>query len=431
MRAFFVTVSYGIKYRKNSRYKPGFAIHLTIQACTHTSTNICHQNSGGANMQDNWELSGMVTYRLERFRSARDPSFLRAVQIYLRNTPPSLRTNTNEIAHWLEHFRIGLPVEFYVFGFLADNDVIGYAELAYIASAHLFAVDYLVIDEQYRGNNTFFEFSHQLRAYLTSAHPEYRYVVAEVAHASLTVEPSPQSRLMIRLLKLQGFHVIRAPYFQPALGLDNLEGELRASLLVHSIDELPALRTTTYLAIVQALYFEYYLPWYTLYAESCAAYEQRLHDRLQDITGELRDATVVLLNGHHTLLPVPQGQNVVSLPQQLAFAGGILSLLTGFTLLLAWGKRSLGVSDALFAIIYGCLLVTVFAGLATVSPRARFVFTTLLATAERLAGSFSKTKKTLEAKERKMGTLPKTSRRDHGAARRSLPVTRSTKGENT
>src|SRR6185369_7346143 len=89
----------------------------------------------------------MVTYRLDRFRSASDPSFLDAIAIYLRNTPPASRTDSNEIAYWLEHYEDSLPVEFYAFGFFADGEVIGYAEVAYMCKVQVFAVDYLVIEE--------------------------------------------------------------------------------------------------------------------------------------------------------------------------------------------------------------------------------------------------------------------------------------------
>ena len=60
---------------------------------------------------------------------------------------------------------------------------------------------------------------------------------------------------MTRLFKMQGFRVIRAPYRQPRLVLEDAESEMCADLLIYSTNSLERLRTDTYLSIVHAIYY--------------------------------------------------------------------------------------------------------------------------------------------------------------------------------
>src|SRR5437764_6281427 len=113
-------------------------------------------------------------YRLVRYRSTKEHGFTDVLDIYVRNIAPSVRTNTNEIAFWLEHFRDRGKDEFFVFGFYLNEIPIGYAEVAYFDGTQLFMIDYLVIDKAYRGNNTFFEFVDQLKSFLEKEKPGYR-----------------------------------------------------------------------------------------------------------------------------------------------------------------------------------------------------------------------------------------------------------------
>lgn len=203
------------------------------------------------------------SYRLKRFLSTTDTDFAAALMLYVRNTPHAIRTNSNEISSWLDHPPSTFGGTFYVFGFYRDRKLIGYSEASYFPAEELLVFDYIAIDEGKRGNHVFFEFVDHLRRYLEGLHPEYRYAIAEVAHGFGDQQPSQDSRLLTRLLKLQGFRVIRAPYFQPRLAVNDVESEMPADLLILSTSSSDRIQVDTYLRIVRTVYFEYYLPWYT------------------------------------------------------------------------------------------------------------------------------------------------------------------------
>ncbi len=156
-----------------------------------------------------------------RFEKALDPDFAAALLLYARNTPPSSRTDTNEIAYWLERFHEHTGDYFYVFGFYRNSELVGYAEVAYLTKVQVFALDYLVIDAAQRKNNVFYEFLDHIKHHLEAAHPEYRLGVAEVCYGPGQEHPSRESSLVTRLFKIQGFKLARAPYYQPRLMAEN------------------------------------------------------------------------------------------------------------------------------------------------------------------------------------------------------------------
>jgi hypothetical protein len=170
--------------------------------------------------------SGETSYRLMRFRSSRDPDFAAALLLYLRNTQAPVRTDTNEIAYWLDTFAKKFGTPFYAFGFYRDGQLVGYAEGAYLRDERLVVLDYLVIDEVHRRSNVFFELVDHLKRYIESEHPDYRYATVEAGYGPGQKTPTQESVLLTRLLKIQGFRVVRAPYYQPRLSLGDAENEM-------------------------------------------------------------------------------------------------------------------------------------------------------------------------------------------------------------
>jgi hypothetical protein len=272
------------------------------------------------------------SYRLKRFVSSHDPEFAEALLLYVRNTPAAERTESNEIAFWLEEFARGHDCVFYVFGFYRDEQLVGFAEVGYFFAERLLIFDYLVLDAEQRRNNVFYEFVDHLRRYLEAAHPGYRYAVAEVCYGPNEEHPWPQARLITRLLKLQGFHVVHAPYFQPRLLLDDPESEMRANLLIYSAGGVESLHVETYLSIVHAIYFKYYLPWNSGISEDAQAYEDHLKDVYSKIEASLDGKRTIPVNGRKLVLNAPERRPPVRLHRVVSFT---IQALTAIVLLTA------------------------------------------------------------------------------------------------
>lgn len=318
------------------------------------------------------------SYRLKRFRDSRDPDFAAALLLYVRNTPSPIRTDTNEIAYWLDHFEKTLANDFYAFGFYRDNNLVGFAEAAYFAQECLFVLDYLVIDVGSRRNNVFFEFVDHLKQYCENLHPEYRYAVVEVCYGPGQTYPSQEARLLARLLKMQGFRIARAPYFQPRMKLADAESEMRADLLIYSSANLERIRTETYLAIVRTIYYAYYAPWQAIVPEPPGDYKKHLDGLYSEIESELGKRQTVILNGHKTLLSEAQTRPAIALHRVTSFSIQGLLVIVLLTAGMLGLKVMFRLSNASFTAIYALAVISFFAVAAIVSKSAHTVFLELL-----------------------------------------------------
>jgi len=324
------------------------------------------------------------TYRLKRFVSSHDPGFAEALLLYVRNTPAAERTESNEIAFWLEEFGRGHDCVLYVFGFYRDEQLVGFAEVSYFFAEHLLVFDYLVLDAEQRRNNVFYEFVDHLRRYLEGTHPEYRYAVAEVCYGPNEQNPWPQAHLIVRLLKLQGFHVVHAPYFQPRLLLDDPESEMRADLLIYCSGGIESLRVETYLAIVRAIYFKYYLPWNCGILEDGQAYESHLQEVFAKIERSLHGMRTIVVNGHKLLLDAPDKKPQMRMHRVVAFTMQCLIVIILLTGALLGLRKAFGLSDISFASIYALAVCSFIALAGIVSKQARAIFSEVLAFARQV-----------------------------------------------
>ena len=315
---------------------------------------------------------------LRRFERATDPDFSAALLLYARNTPPSSRTETNEISYWLERFHEETGDYFYVFGFYRNGSLVGYAETAYLRSAKIFAIDYLVIEATQRRNNVFYEFVDQIKSYLEEVHPEYRLGVAEVCYGPGQKYPSSESSLVTRLLKIQGFRVARAPYYQPRLMADNAESEMGADLLIYSPEAVESLRTETYLAIVRALYFDYYLPWKRYLPDAEEPYKDHLERLYSKIEVGVSKKSTILINGHKTVLTPTERKPLMTVHRVVSFAFQALVIVVLLTAAMLGLRSAFGLSNMAFVMIFGAALVSFVAVAGIVSQSAREILTDLL-----------------------------------------------------
>jgi hypothetical protein len=318
--------------------------------------------------------SSTSSYRLKRFLTSKDPDFASALLIYVRYTPPSIRSDSREITYWLDHFTNSFGDSLYIFGFYRNKQLVAYAQATYFPEEYLYFIDYVTIDERHRGNNVFFELVEQMKQYLENAHPEYRYGVTEVMNEPGQDRPSPAKKSLIRLLKLCGFRVIHAPYFQPRLMLNDSESELLGSLLIYCPSALDKIRSETYLSILHTLYYEHYLRWQGIEPGSKGAYKKHLNALYSKIEANIRDKATLVVNGYREVLPSLEKPPVMTRHRILSFSFQALSgivLLTGTMLGLKW---LFNLSNTSFAVIYGLAISSFVAVSGLVSKEARAMF---------------------------------------------------------
>lgn len=215
-----------------------------------------------------------------------DDEYFKALQIYSDITPTDIKTNTNEITSWLNKKIEGNPFELLLFSLYLDNSLIGLAMLSYVKKQRIVIYDYIALIEKYRVNTVFFPFINLLQNYISLHGFDVAYYVVEISNKNNGKSIDKESILFRKLICLEGFGMIRAKYYTLPLGLSNHESSFEAFLYLKSNDELNQISKDTFLSIVQAIYYEYYLTWYSalLVPDELSEYKQKIDACYNSIT---------------------------------------------------------------------------------------------------------------------------------------------------
>jgi hypothetical protein len=314
------------------------------------------------------------SYQLKRFSNSKEPDFAAALLIYVRYTPPSIRSDSREIAYWLDQHSDGFSDSFYVFGFYWNKKLVGYAQAAYFPGESLYFIEYLTIDPKHRRNNVFFEMVEQVRDFLEEAHPDYRYGVTEVMNEPGQDRPSEAKKTLIRLLKFVGFRVIHAPYFQPRLMMNDIESELSGALMIYCPTPLDAIRSETYLSILRTVYYENYLRWKGENPAVTEDYKRHLDHLYRTVQAEVQKATSLVVDGYRELLSAPKRAPIMTMHRIVSFSMQALIVVILLTAVMLGLKWIFGLSNGSFAAIF-CLAISSFVAMAgIVSKEARAMF---------------------------------------------------------
>lgn len=245
-------------------------------------------------------------YKLKRFKNSSDPGITDALKLYSEYTEPAYRTDTREILHWIDKFNKVYEDSFFILGLYFNNVLIGFSELAYFFQEKTVIIDYIVIKSDYRGNNTFYQFMEGIREFLITEGILFDYTIVQVGYFNEKLEPPESSKLWIRLLKMSHFGVVKCKYYLPRLGMNNFESEMKGVLMLYSKNETNQIRKETFFQIVRAVYFKYYLRWYSEFLDenSKIQYSKDLFDLVSIMEKELFKKKYIDINGYSNLFPI-------------------------------------------------------------------------------------------------------------------------------
>lgn len=245
-------------------------------------------------------------YELKRYKNSKHPDLINALKLYAEYTEPAFRTDSKEIMHCLDTWNNDFKDSFYVFGFYLNDVLIGFSELAYFVEEKFVIVDYIVIHENFRGNNTFYQFIADIKDFLHTEGIEYNYIVAEAGCYNEGLEPPENSKLLIRLLKMAHFGVVKCNYYVPRVGIYDYESEMRAIMMIYSLNESKQIKRETFFQIVNAIYFKYYGRWHNLFVDSKEKikYENELKALITKMEKNLNKKPTIEINGLSGLFPV-------------------------------------------------------------------------------------------------------------------------------
>lgn len=201
-------------------------------------------------------------FSIRRLDKSTDSDYAAALKIYNETTPYEIKTNTNEITFWLDRKDNTDPFEAMFFALYYSEKLAGFAMMTYVRVQRIVILEYVALEAQYRVNTVFFTYINLLESYLHVNQYDVAFILNEVSNRRNGSDIDKESQLFSKLLCIEGFGKIDAPYVTPPLGTNNFESSFDAFLFAKSSGDVHALERQTYLEIIRAIYFEYFLVWY-------------------------------------------------------------------------------------------------------------------------------------------------------------------------
>lgn len=283
-------------------------------------------------------------FTIRRVQRSSDEDYIAALRIYNESTPVDIKTNTNEITHWLDKRDSNPPFELLLFILYLDGKIVGFAMMSYLKSNRIVVIDYIALYDQYRVNAVFFPYISLLQSYLNESSYDVAYIVNEVSNKNEGRSIDKESRLFKKLFCLEGFGRVEGKYYTPPLGNSNHESTFDAFLYIKSSDNIKTLTRDTYLNMIRAIYNDYFVVWYGefLDKEEMGIYQQKIAVCMQSIEKSL--ASNDTLNVAYVECPI---------------LGGAADELT-YGVLPAPKKRKLPVMPFLVILIITCPLLVIW-----------------------------------------------------------------------
>ncbi len=293
---------------------------------------------------ENLNETSVTNYKLRVFANSRDPDFIKALKIYTTYIDTTSLTDTNQITFCLDNYYLHYEKsDFIVSGFYQNKQLIGYCQFIYISEEKLIIIDYIAIDEPYRGISVFYVFVEKIRELIIGRGFEVKYLVGEInIHHSLNDEIPIKAQMLIKLLKSNNFGEVKATYIQPMLGADNYESEQKSILMLYPSNQYEAIKRETFLKIVETIYFKHYERWYKLFLNDSELiqYQMHLHNLFSKITEKSSSAKLIQIAGEHFLFGERDFKYQIKEPNikkgALLIFGfiGLLIILLAFSILL-------------------------------------------------------------------------------------------------
>ncbi len=241
-----------------------------------------------------------ATYELRRIKNSKDKDLTKALHVYSKGVDPFQRTDTREIIYWLDHYNVKFTDQFFILALYLNDELIGYTQLVHLNEERIIIADYIIIDENFRGNNTFYQFIEEIKNFFNKEEISFYYFIAEVGNFDVNNTPTQKTRNLIRLLKISGFGVLKAKYFQPMLGKNNYESEIMSVLMIYTSSEVDRIKKETFSLIITSIYFKHYKRWYDAFFDEIdqASYSAGLDKLLSVINENIRNDNFININGY-------------------------------------------------------------------------------------------------------------------------------------
>lgn len=224
-------------------------------------------------------------YVIKQIEKSTDDGFLEALTIYNEETPPGIYTNSNEITKWLDSPESGSQFEMIIYALYLDNRVIGFAQITYLPVQKAAILDYITLTKAYRVNSAFLVFLSLIQYHLSLSGRSILYYIAEISNKDGGANIDRESAFYKKIVCLESFGYVNSKYQNIPLGLTNHEDAFESLMYIKTNDNTRSINKETFVDIVSAICYDYYLKWYSKFMESdeLNMYKERLDNCFNSI----------------------------------------------------------------------------------------------------------------------------------------------------
>ena len=238
---------------------------------------------------------------LKPITKSSDEDYVKALQIYMEETPKEIRTNSNEITYWLDKKNIDKSFEMLIFVLYLDNNLVGFSQITYVKSQQIVILDYISLKSPYRVNSVFLIFLSMIQNFLITSGIQITYFIAEIGNKDNGTNIDRESAFYKKIICLENYGKVMAKYYNIPLGIDNYESEFEALMYIKTNDNIVYINKETFLAIVYAICYEYYYVWYSefLNDEEIKIYKEKLDKCYNNIRKQVAESTHINIDYPH------------------------------------------------------------------------------------------------------------------------------------
>jgi hypothetical protein len=198
----------------------------------------------------------MINIRLISDPNCKD--FIEGINILQKYVPTNLCVNSNELVYWIENYNQLFNDIMCVWIIKDEYKVIGYFQTTNFINKFMF-IDYLIIEKEYRTKSNMQQIYNIIKPLLIN-----KNIVIECG------KEMNQHDAIIRLYESFGFKQFDINYKEPKLNVDvinkNMSWSEEESILMYKGNDLIPID------VIQTIYFNHYLRWYSLYKMDYSQY---------------------------------------------------------------------------------------------------------------------------------------------------------------
>lgn len=215
-----------------------------------------------------------VNYRIKQIKSIKDKDLTEALDIYIHTIDEGSETSTIQIRDYIQN-KYNDKREMFFYILYVNNAVVGFAEYGYLPQNEVLLIDYICTSPR---NHTYFYNFYQMlfediRGLLKKKNYFIKYIITELSlkkdndNKYIDVD----SNYFRQLLTMEGFKILRTPYYQPYCDMEGklsiTEFNLVIKPLINGLFPKTYINAQFYQQIMTDVYMNHYAAWYEKYMD--------------------------------------------------------------------------------------------------------------------------------------------------------------------